>query len=236
VIPVSDSPHSRTFPFVNIALILANIAVFIYELTLSDHQLNDFFRDYGVVPKELSHWAGHPSGLSEPETVFTSAFIHGGWLHIIGNMLFLWVFGDNVEDSLGHLKYLLFYAVATVAAVSLQVALMSDDMTPTVGASGAISGVLGAYLVLYPKAMVTVLLWFFLVPVPAVLLIGIWFVLQLFTGIASMGTATGASEGVAVWAHVGGFVAGFLIVLITRPLLRRREPAPVGRFGRRSVW
>ncbi|MDO8614152.1 MAG: rhomboid family intramembrane serine protease [Dehalococcoidia bacterium] len=233
MIPVSDSPRARSLPFVNVALIAACVAVFIYELTLSEIDINRFFFDYGVIPRQLSGWADHPSGLDEPSTVITSAFIHGGWLHLIGNMLYLWVFGDNVEDALGHIPYLLFYLIAAAAAAALQVAVDSHSGVPMVGASGAIAGVLGAYLVLYPSARVGVLipwLWFFGVfRVPAVALIVFWFVLQLFSGLAAIGAATGASEGIAVWAHVGGFLAGFLIVLALRPLIPRRSPSARGR-------
>jgi len=226
--PVSDSPRSRTTPFVNIALIVACVAVFIYEITLSQAGINRFFIDYGAVPRDLTRWVNHPSGADEPVTVITSAFIHGGWLHLIGNMLYLWVFGDNVEDALGHVRYLLFYLVAAAGAVTLQVAMDTNEVIPMVGASGAIAGVLGAYLVLYPSARVGVVIPPFLwaIPVPALALIVFWFVLQLATGFATIGTATGGSEGVAVWAHVGGFVTGFAIVLALRPLISRRLSSP----------
>src|SRR3970282_1768053 len=152
----------------------------------------------------------------EPSRVFASMFLHGGWLHLIGNMLFLWVFGDNVEDAMGHARYLLFYLLAGVGAAALQVFVDHDSLTPMVAASGAIAGVLGAYLVLYPRATVAVLipwLWFFgAFPVPAAFLIVFWFLLQLLNGVASLGTATGVTEGVAVWAHVGGFITGLVLV------------------------
>ncbi len=240
MIPVTDTVRSRTTPYVNIALILVNVAVFIYELTLSQLDVNLFFFDHGVVPARLVDWVEGPSGLGQPLTVITSAFIHGGWLHLIGNMLYLWVFGDNVEDALGHIRYLVFYLVAATAAVALEVALDQGSIIPMVGASGAIAGVLGAYLVLYPRAVVGVVIpivWFFGVfPVPAVIIIVFWFVLQVFTGVATIGTASGASEGIAVWAHVGGFLAGFLIVLALRPFIPRRSlSAPAGR-GRVRMW
>lgn len=239
MIPVTDAVRSRTFPFVNIAIIIINFLVFFYELTLSEVDINRFFLDHGVVPQELADWTRDPSGLEEPLTVLTSAFIHGGWLHILGNMLYLWVFGDNIEDALGHVKYAAFYLVAAAGAVALQVMTDTDEIVPIVGASGAIAGVLGAYLLLYPRATVGVLipwLWFFgAIPLPAIFLIGFWFVMQLFTGIASIGTATGASEGIAVWAHVGGFITGFAIVLALRPLLRVRPLASRRRSGQ-DVW
>ena len=225
--PVSDEPEARSVPFVNVAIIIACVLVFLYELNLSMSQVNRFFFDYGVVPRQLDRWLQHPSGLEEPATIITSAFVHGGFLHLGGNMLYLWVFGDNVEDALGHLLYALFYVAAAVGAVALQVAIDTNSVVPMVGASGAISGVMGGYFVLYPTARVNVLFGFFLLPVPAVFLIGFWFGLQLLSGVATFGTAQGASEGVAVWAHVGGFITGLAIVLALRPFihippLRRR--------------
>lgn len=241
MIPVTDTVRSRSVPFVNVAIILASIGVFAYELTLSAGDINELFLDYGVIPRQLTDWVENPSGLEEPSTVITAAFIHGGWLHLIGNMLYLWVFGDNVEDALGHVWYALFYVFAAVSAVALQVAMDTDEFIPMIGASGAIAGVLGAYLVLYPRATVGAvipLLWFFgPIPVPAVLLIGFWFLMQLFAGAASIGgDATGVSEGVAVFAHIGGFVAGFVVVLVLRPLIRRRPYETVRRRRRTDVW
>jgi membrane associated rhomboid family serine protease len=229
LIPISDEPRARRFPYVNIALILACIIVFIYELTLSERETNSFFFDYGVVPAELSDLAEGRLSLPELATVITSAFVHGGILHLVGNMVYLWVFGDNVEDVLGHFFYLLFYFVAAIGAVALQVAVDPDALIPMVGASGAISGVMGGYFVLYPTARVDILVFFFIFPVPAVFLIGFWFALQLMAGFATIGTAEGASEGVAVWAHVGGFITGLVIILALRPFLhvrptRRRTP------------
>ncbi len=239
VIPVSDTVRSRTVPYVNLALILANILVFIFELSLSPLEVNRWFVEHGVVPVRLIDWLEEPSGLAQPLTVISSAFIHGGWLHLIGNMLFLWVFGDNVEDALGHVVYLLFYLAAAVGAVALQVAIDHNGTVPMVGASGAIAGVLGAYLVLYPTASVGVLipwLWFFgTFPVPAALLIGFWFFLQLLSGVASIGSATGVSEGIAVWAHVGGFATGFALTIALWPFIPR---PPSSRPARRrpGVW
>jgi len=238
VIPVSDTVRSRTTPYVNLAIIAVNFIVFFYELSLSQVDINNFFFDHGVVPRRLVDWWNDPAGLEEPFTIVSAAFIHGGWLHILGNMVYLWVFGDNVEDALGHLKYAAFYLVAAVGAVVLQVGIDTGEVVPMVGASGAIAGVLGAYLVLYPKATVGVLIpwfWFFgAIPLPAIFLIGFWFVMQLFAGIASLGT-TGATEGVAVWAHVGGFVTGFAIVFVLRPLIRVR-PLPSRRRSGRDVF
>jgi membrane associated rhomboid family serine protease len=222
MLPVSDEPKTRTFPFVNLAIIVACVLVFVYELTLSGVDLNRFFIDYGVVPNELNDWLKSPSGLEEPLTVITSAFVHGGFLHLGGNMLYLWVFGDNIEDALGHVLYVLFYVACAIGAVALQVAVDTNEIIPMVGASGAISGVMGGYFVLFPTARVDALFVFFIFPVPAFVLIGFWIGLQLLTGFATIGAAEGASEGVAVWAHVGGFATGLAIVLAARPFIRIR--------------
>ncbi len=232
MIPVGDSARRRTTPYVNLAIIAASVLVFVYELSLSAFEINDFFRDWGVVPDQLVAWWANPSGLGEPSTVVTAMFVHGGWLHLIGNMLFLWVFGDNVEDAMGHGRYLLFYLLAGAGAVALQVYVDPESPIPMVGASGAIAGVLGAYLVLYPRATVAVVipwLWFFgAFPVPAAFLIVFWFLLQLLSGVAALGAVTGVTEGIAFWAHVGGFAAGLsLVVVFRRPRPRRPPPRPV---------
>lgn len=228
MIPVGDSIRSRTFSYVNYALILTNIIVFLYELSLgSTREQNLFFFDWGAVPVDLKDFAESPtSGNADVlVTPFTAMFIHGGWLHLLGNMVYLWVFGDNVEDSLGHIRYLAFYLMAGLAGTALQVFMDSNSQIPTVGASGAIAGVLGAYIVLYPRAMVTIyvpILIFFTFAVPAAFLIGAWFVMQVLSGAATIGYAVGAEGGVAWWAHVGGFASGFVMVWV----LRRRERVP----------
>ena len=232
MIPVGDSTRRRITPYVNVGIIVACVLVFLYELSLNAFEVNEFFQDWGVVPAQLVDWWGSPSSVEEPATVVTAMFIHGGWLHLIGNMLYLWVFGDNVEDAMGHGRYLLFYLLAGGGAVALQVFLDQDNVIPMVGASGAIAGVLGAYLVLYPRATVAVLIpwfWFFgAFPVPAAFLIIFWFLLQLLNSVASLGTATGVTEGIAFWAHVGGFLTGLALVWVfRRPRPRRPSPPPV---------
>jgi membrane associated rhomboid family serine protease len=231
MIPIGDSTRRHTFPYVNVGIIVASILVFVYELTLDAFEINDFFLDWGVIPAQLVDWLGGSAGFEEPATVVTAMFIHGGWLHLIGNMLFLWVFGDNVEDAMGHGPYLLFYVLAGAGAAALQVYVDQDSLVPMVGASGAIAGVLGAYLVLYPRARVSVVipwLWFFgAFPVPAAFLIVFWFLLQLLNGVAAVGTATGVTEGVAFWAHVGGFLTGLALVWVFRRRRRRPQPPPV---------
>ncbi len=225
MIPVGDSTRRGVTPYVNVGLIVASVLVFLYELFLSA-DINRFFFDWGAIPVQLVDWLESPSGVEEPATVVTAMFIHGGWLHLIGNMLFLWVFGDNVEDAMGHGRYLLFYLLAGVGAVALQVFVDPDSGIPMVGASGAIAGVLGAYLVLCPRARVSVVipwLWFLGVfPVPAAFLIVFWFLLQLLNGVAALGATTSVTQGIAFWAHVGGFIVGLLLVWV----FRRRRPGP----------
>lgn len=239
MIPVTDAIRSRSFPFVNIAIIVASTLVFVYELSLSVTDLDAFFADYAVVPAELYEWWKSPEGVSEPITVFTAAFLHGGWLHLGGNMLFLWVFGDNVEDALGHIPYAAFYLVSAAGAAGLEVAFDTDSTVPVVGASGAIAGVLGGYLVLYPRARVGVVvpILFFLgaIPVPAFLLILIWFGLQLLTGVMTIGD-TSVSSGIAVWAHVGGFVTGLVIMLLARPFIPRKALSQPKSRGPVRMW
>lgn len=228
MIPVSDALRARTRPYVNLSLIVTNVLVFLYELTLNQFQLQQFFFTYGVVPADLSAWLASPSlsDLEAPRSVFTSMFIHGGWLHIIFNMLFLWIFGDNVEDAMGHVRYLVFYLATGVAAALAQTAVDTGSQVPSVGASGAIAGVMGAYLVLYPFSTVAVLLPFFflfwLTWIPAAVLIVVWFALQLFSGVAELGQ-TAQTSGVAFWAHVGGFVAGLALVWFFRGKRRSRR-------------
>ncbi len=227
MIPIGDSVRPRTFPYVNIALILANFLVFFYELALGD-RLTEFLFDWGVRPAILTDFLDDPE--SQPLrilfTPLTAMFIHGGWFHIFGNMLFLWVFGDNVEDAFGHLSYLFFYLLAGIAATAAQVVVDSDSYLPMIGASGAIAGVLGAYWVLHPWAAVSVLIppiFFWAFKIPAFVLIGFWFFLQLFSGIATLGyEAVGAGGGVAWWAHIGGFAAGVILVGLFRT--QRRQP------------
>jgi len=230
MIPIGDSVRTRTFPYVNIAIIIASFLVFFYEVGFASN-INKLFFDWAVVPAELTDYLDNPGdhSLRVLFTPITAMFLHGGWFHIGGNMIFLWVFGDNVEDALGHVGYLAFYCFCGIAATAAQVWVDPNSSVPMVGASGAIAGVLGAYLVLYPRATIATLImpfFFWTAYIPAFLLIGFWFFIQLFNGVASIGYAVGASEGVAWWAHVGGFVAGFLLLWLFRP---RRPSVGVGR-------
>ena len=224
MIPFSDpSEPGRVFPYVNIGLIVVNFIVFFYELSLGatgSTSLNAFFYHYSLVPCEYTRSCsvvpGTPNPL--PITLFTSMFMHAGWLHILGNMIYLWVFGDNVENSMGHLRYLIFYLLCGLGANALEIATNVNGTTPGLGASGAIAGVLAAYLMLYPtsrvRTLIPIAIIFIPIRLPAWILIGFWFALQLMDGIVSLSNA--AAGGVAYWAHVGGFITGAILVWLFR--------------------
>ncbi len=213
MIPLRDENPSRTAPVVTRALISVNAIAFVYELMLGP-DLRPFVYTWGMVPARLSlalRFGEEP--IAGPGiTTLTSMFLHGGWLHLVGNMWYLWIFGDNVEDRLGHARFLVFYLMAGVVAALLHYALNPASWLPTVGASGAIAGVLGAYLVAFPRARIIALVplfpFFQVMALPAVLVLGLWFVMQFFSGALSLGNAGGG--GVAWWAHIGGFAFGFL--------------------------
>jgi membrane associated rhomboid family serine protease len=209
MLPLKDSLKTRTRPFVVYAILTANIIVYLYEISLGQ-ELNDFVRQFGVIPYSLFH----PTGIESFIALFTSMFIHAeSIMHIAGNMLFLWIFADNVEDRMGHAKFLLFYFACGVAAALLQSIIDPGSKIPMIGASGAISGVLGAYVLLFPKARVLALipLGFFLRVsyLPSYIFLGIWFLYQFLFGVSSLG----ARGGVAYFAHIGGFIAGLLLAL-----------------------
>jgi membrane associated rhomboid family serine protease len=219
MIPLRDDRPTRRFPVVTLALVILNVAVFVHELMLADQRaLEAFFSAFAVVPARLTQ---EPSPAAWA-TVFSAMFLHAGWLHLIGNMLYLWIFGNNVEAAVGRLRFLLFYLVCGVAAALTHVALAPESRTPMVGASGAVSGVLGAYLLLLPRARVLVLLpiWIFwkVIEAPAVVLLLVWFAFQLFSGLAALNQPPGGG-GIAWWAHIGGFVAGMALI----PLFKKRR-------------
>jgi membrane associated rhomboid family serine protease len=230
LIPLRDTIPRRTVPFVTRLLLVANVAAFVLEV-LQGERLDAFVNVFAFVPARLFHpelFPGWTAGASVV-TIFTAMFLHGGLMHLAGNMLYLWIFGDNVEDALGHGRFLFFYLVCGVSATLLQAFLSPASMVPNLGASGAIAGVLGAYFVLYPRAkVVTIVPLFFLFPlveVPAGLYLLGWFLLQFWMGSSQLtvaGRDAAAQGGVAFWAHVGGFVAGVAWVLLFRP---RRMPA-----------
>jgi rhomboid family protein len=227
MLPLHDNVPTRSLPFVTFGLIFANCAVWLWEL--SDGGLEVHVIKYAYYPCAVADSCVAPATFREVsplEGAFTSMFMHGGWGHLLGNMLFLWIFGNNVEDAMGHVRYLAFYVLGGLAATALQttvtlwIAGPTGESVPNIGASGAIAAVLGAYIVLLPTAKVLTLVGFFVLPIPAVAFLGIWFVLQLYFG--GLGVAHPAGgEGVAFFAHVGGFLFGFLFVrlfAVRRPL------------------
>ena len=213
MIPLYDTIRSRQFPFINWLLILANAAVFWYELQLGESVLQGFIFTWGLIPAEL---VANPNG--EWRTIFSSMFLHGGWFHLLSNMWVLYIFGDNIEDRVGSFRYLLFYLMSGIAAAFLQIFVMQGSSLPMIGASGAIAGILGAYLISYPGAriasLVPILFIFTIVDVPAVLFLIFWFISQLYSGLFSI--QGGSSSGIAWWAHIGGFVFGLIMVSFFR--------------------
>ena len=217
--PIRDHNPSERTPYVTYALMAVNILVFLAYYPLLDQQsLYRFYFEWALLPENIADGRNI-------HTLLTSMFLHGGWMHIIGNMLFLWIFGDNLEDIMGHFGFLLFYVASGVAAGLLHVAADPSSVVPTVGASGAIAGVMGSYLLLFPKARVDILVIIVIIfkvfPIPAWVMLGIWFALQLLNG-ALLG---GTDGGVAYWAHIGGFIAGFILTI---PVWRR--------LGGRGFW
>ena len=199
-----DNSTARTAPVVTYALIALNVLVFFLELNGGE----PFIEQWSVVPRRLIQ---NPGG--DFITIFTSMFMHGGWLHLGGNMLYLWIFGDNVEDRFGHAKFMLFYLLCGIAATFAQVAFSTGSNIPNLGASGAIAGVLGAYLILFPRGNVKVLMGRSVVPMPALVVIGLWIVLQFINGVGSI-TQSSETGGVAYMAHIGGFVAGLVLTFV----------------------
>ena len=208
MIPLRDANPTHRTPYITIGLIVTNTLIFLFELLLqSQSLLSSFIQQWGVVPVELVQFAP-----LELITIFSSMFLHGGWSHLLGNMLYLWVFGDNIEEKLGHTRFLVFYLLGGIVAVAAQVILNSDSFIPLIGASGAIAAVLGGYLVEFPRARVVTLVGWVAIPLPAILVLGFWFVLQFFQGVASLDAANMQSGGVAFFAHIGGFVAGLVLI------------------------
>jgi len=218
MLPIRDDQPRYSTPWVNYFLIGLNLLIYLFEASLDPQSLNLLVRQFGVVPAHLSAFlSGAPSYplVAVVLPFFTSLFLHGGWMHVIGNMWFLYIFGDNVEDYLGHFKYLVFYLITGVLAMGTHVAMNMHSTAPAVGASGAIAGVLGAYFVLYPRARVLTWFFVFVVWVPAWIILGYWFVLNFLSGTAtSLAVQRGNMGGVAFWAHVGGFISGALLVKV----------------------
>jgi membrane associated rhomboid family serine protease len=229
VIPLKDDVPSHSFPVVTVGLIALNVVAFLYQVSLQmsggpqvSGAAQEFVFEFGLIPCRLTGNCSVPAGHPSPFlTVFTSMFLHGGWFHVIGNMLYLWIFGDNIEDRLGHGRFLVFYLASGVAAALAQTAMSPTSRVPMIGASGAVSGVLGAYLVLFPFAGVLTLLTFGffvrMVRVPALIVLGLWIVVQVINGTVSYSMASGEGGGVAWFAHVGGFAAGLILLFLLRP-------------------
>ena len=217
MIPLRDVIPSRTTPVVTILVIALNALVFLYELSLGPRAQVAFVQFFGVVPAAL-----------EPATLVTSMFLHGGWLHVLGNMLYLWIFGDNVEDRLGHGRFAVFYLMCGLAAALAQTVMSPHSIVPMVGASGAIAGIMGAYFVMFPRSRVLTLIplviFWEVIELPAIFFLGFWFLMQLASGVGSLSAATQSAGGVAFWAHVAGFAAGAgSIVFFRRPERQRVE-------------
>lgn len=207
MIPLRDTQPSHSPPIVTVILISLNILVFLFQISLDTYERNFFIASYGIIPDRLHY-----------SSILTSMFLHGGWLHLIGNMWFLWIFGDNVEDILGHGKFAVFYLLCGIAAALVHILLNADSRVPTIGASGAIAGVMGAYLVKFPHSKIVTLVPIFIflttVEVPAVFMLIYWFAIQIFSGVGSIGYSNVTKGGVAWFAHIGGFLAGMLLVYL----------------------
>lgn len=229
MIPIKDLNKSGSFPFVVLIIIILNAIVFAYELSLPAQAQAAFFKAFGMTPKNLTYLAlGESGGGLIPwwATLFTYMFLHGGWLHVIFNLWFLWIFGDNVEDMLGHARFALFYVSCGVGSAVAEAFFSANADVPIIGASGAIAGVMGAYLWLFPTARIVTLVWiiviFFFVRIPAVIFLGLWFALQVFNGSGSY-AADGSSGGIAWFAHAGGFVIGIVLILtLFRPVKKKK--------------
>ncbi len=207
MIPLRDTQPSHSPPIVTVILISLNVLVFLFQISLDAYERNFFIASYGIIPDRLHY-----------SSILTSMFLHGGWLHLIGNMWFLWIFGDNVEDVLGHGKFAIFYLLCGIAAAVVHILLNADSRVPTIGASGAIAGVMGAYLVKFPHSKIVTLVPIFVflttVEVPAVFMLIYWFAIQIFSGVGSIGYSNVGRGGVAWFAHIGGFLAGMLLVYL----------------------
>ena len=216
--PLRDTQPSYSRPLITVLIIILNVVVFLHEISLDEYSRNYFIAHYGLIPARF-HFSA----------ILTSMFMHGGWMHIIGNMWFLWIFGDNVEDVFGHLKYLVFYLLCGIAAAFTQVLFSPGSRLPMVGASGAIAGVMGAYLIKFPKSRIVTLVFIFIfittIEVPAGLMLAYWFIIQFFSGVGTIGYSHVSQGGTAFFAHIGGFITGMILVGVmgTRQVYVRRD-------------
>ena len=222
MIPLKDDNPTSTFPLFTIGIIVLNSLIFFYQQTLGE-AATGFVFTYGAVPEKVTSF--QMTEFPAPLTILTAMFLHGGWFHLIGNMLFLWIFGKNIEDQLGHLRFPIFYLICGVLASLAHIMVTPHSSIPMVGASGAIAGVLGAYLIRFPNARILTLIWFGffirLVRIPAIFFLGFWFILQLLYGLPSL--ALRGTGGIAFFAHIGGFIAGLLLFPFwERRLCRKR--------------
>jgi len=228
MIPLKDMTPRRSFPIITVLLIVANVVVFIHQILLTPAGFEAFIKTYGLVPShiQLALAGRHYTMEQALLPLFTCMFLHEGFLHIIGNMWFLWIFGGNVEDRLSSIPYLFFYLICGIGSGISQVSFSWGSHIPSIGASGAISGVLGAYIVFFPRSRILTLIPLFIIwftwKIPAAIFIGIWFAVQFLSGLSSLGVSS--MGGVAWWAHVGGFVLGVLIALAARPFARASSP------------
>jgi len=219
MIPLKDENPKKNLPFINFLFIISNIFVFIYQPS-SEQLLQAFYNSYGLIPNNFTNiFQGEtPQLLAILQSLITSLFVHGGFMHLAGNMLFLWVFGDNIEYAIGHINYFFFYIFCGVIAAFTQVFIEPDSVIPLIGASGAISGILGAYIIKFPKNKVTtlfiIIIFIKIVKIRAVYLLGIWFLFQIFQGYFSLGQES--MGGVAWFAHIGGFISGIILVNILK--------------------
>ena len=237
MIPIKDNVASQRIPGINLLLIGINIFVFLIEISQGPN-LGGFVKEFGIIPHRFFYLKTHYPNEITPRVlpVFTSMFLHGGWLHLIGNMWFLWIFGDNIEDRMGHLRYLLFYLLCGIGAGFFHIYTNPHSNVPSIGASGAIAGILGAYLILFPFARIITLLplfffWTF-IEVPAFFFLGFWFLMQFFSGTTALLVGEKSAAGVAWWAHIGGFITGIVLL----PFFTRggRKPIYITRIKSRS--
>lgn len=230
MIPFRDNIPSRRFPIWTVTIIAVNALVFLYEISLPSRYLDQLIFHFGLIPARFLDLSdGFTSGIrSSTVPFFTSIFLHAGWMHLIGNMWYLWIFGDNVEDRLGRPRFIFFYLACGVLASLTHFLFNPDSLLPSVGASGAIAGVLGAYLVTFPRARVLTLLPIFIfwqiIELPAMLVLGFWFLMQLLSGTATIALSSQTSGGVAWWAHIGGFLAGIFLMKVLQPRYPTRQP------------
>jgi len=232
--PIRDNIPSRTTPYVTFTIIGVNAVIFLFEVSLGKH-LGAFVARFGMVPAFVAN--GYPTPLSAWRGVFTSMFLHADWMHVIGNMWMLWIFGDNVEDRVGHGRFAGFYLLWGLAANMLHLATNWGSQVPTIGASGAIAGVMGAYMLFYPRARVTTLIFIFyfihFVEIPAMFFLGFWFFIQLLSGVGGLLAGAGRVGGVAWWAHIGGFAAGAGVAKLMKSTAYRGYPSP---SDYRDIW